>query len=484
MANSIKNNIDKNIPLYITDEPTHKAEEGSNKSKISTTLITLIGNEDNAGISLAVKKKPEIDSSSMDPDTAIIILMNAFNEKSLNDINTASQLLKSNNKFTGELNKEKLIKLKDQIAKIEEEAKKKKEQQTASDIGLGFSAAAAIFAFIGALAFTVVTGGLGGPALVGASIGLTMSVLDVGTRIANASNWTYKDGNKEDKPLDFTLGGMVKRIVEQIAIDDKNYPPGSTNENREKMKGEIIMAVTLALNIGISVACIALSVVSLKTLSSAGKKIADAADDVAKGAIKETSKEATQELAKGTIKEVGSDAAKNIVNDSAKNAAKNMAKDAAKDITKDSTKTVAKDTVKDTAKNSLLDKAKNLIKGKAKNSEDDVSKITDSRILKSNAQMLGVVTNILETTTEIGNSAMEVALGIMGMQLAGIVRENRQIEIDISSIESTVQMVKEDITSNQDLIKELIETNGKLYEDFSDALSNYYQSQSRTFSKA
>lgn len=289
MANSINNSNDRSISNLIIEKPSFTAQQlNTNIHKYKNVGIDNISINSGSN-NLRSKNSPTLDMPDMDPDTAIIILMSIFDKNNIHDVKASSQLLKANNTFNTELNKEKLTKLKDQIAKIAEEAKKKAEGQTASDIGLGFSSAAAVFAFIGALAFTVVTLGLGVPALAAATVGLTMSILDVGTRIAKATNSTYEDANHNRQPLDITLGGMVKRIVEQVAYDCEkkgvDYPPGSTKENREQKKSELIMITTLALNISISLACIACSLVSLKSLASAGKNIGEATKGTSKNII-------------------------------------------------------------------------------------------------------------------------------------------------------------------------------------------------------
>lgn len=403
MDNSIQTRYDKTISTYITEESSRAAEPVADNNKNYKNLIISNIKKNIADINLQSKNKPTIDTPSMDPDTAIVILMNVFNQNNLNDINTASNLLKSNNKFNGELNKEKLIKLKDQIAKIAEEAKKKEQAQTASDIGLGFSSAAAVFSFIGALALTIMTLGLGVPALAAATVGLTMSVLDVGTRIAKATNSTYEDANHNKQPLDITLGGMVKRIVEQAAYDaEKNnidYPPGSTKENREQKKAEIIMITTLALNIGISLACIACSIVSLKSVASAGKNIAEAGKGIA---------------------------------------------------------------------NKIIESA---------------VKATNLQIDRQAAKFTTVVSDTAEIFLELSNSSTEIATGALEIQLAGITKQKRNYDIEIKNIESAVKMVQSDITNNHEFLKNLIEASGKLYEDFSGVLSNYYQSQLQTVKK-
>ncbi len=286
MDNSIQSNSNKKIfPLLNTEETTKTEKTNKNDEKVNGNLVELIENNEASKITLKIKDKKEIDPPIMEPDTATIILMNILNKKNEFDIKTATKLLKSNNVFTAKLNDEKLVVLKEKIEKLEEELKKKTNQQIGSDISLGFSTAASVFAFIGALFFTIVTGGLGVGALVGAGIGLTMTVLDVGTRIAKAAKSTYVDASGKTQPLDITLGGMVKRIVEDIAYHDKTYPPGSTDADREQKKSTIIMAVSIALNLAVGIAALACSVVSLKNLANAGEKIAKGIDKLADNCV-------------------------------------------------------------------------------------------------------------------------------------------------------------------------------------------------------
>jgi hypothetical protein len=289
MSNSINNSNERIVSNFIVEEPSFAVEPFATKTQKNNNVGINSISINNGGNNLRSINSPAIDIPDMDPDTAIIILMNIFDKNNIHDVKASAQLLKANNTFNSELNKEKLAKLKDQIEKIAEEAKKKAVGQTTSDIGLGFSSAAAVFAFIGALAFSIVTLGLGLPALAAATVGLTMSILDVGTRIAKATNSTYEDANHNKQPLDITLGGMVKRIVEQVAYDCEksgvDYPPGSTKENREQKKSELIMITTLVLNISISLACIACSLVSLKSLASAGKNIGEATKGTSKNII-------------------------------------------------------------------------------------------------------------------------------------------------------------------------------------------------------
>jgi hypothetical protein len=404
MGNSINNSNEITKSSFITEVPMHSAVPNENKTQKNTNL----GIET---ISVDVKEKntqkinrPIIDAPDMDPDTAVVLLMNVLNQKNIHDVNAVSQLLKSNNKFNTELNKEKLIKMQEQIAKIAEEAKKKQQAQTTSDIGLGFSSAAAIFSFIGALAFTIVTLGFGLPALAAATIGLVMSVLDVGTRIAKATNSTYNDAYQNKQPLDITLGGMVKRIVEQTAYDCEkqniDYPAGSTKENREQKKAELITAATIGINVSISLLCIACSLISLKSLASAGKDIEAAT------------------------------------------------------------------------------------KGTAKKFIEAIQKAADLKIDKQAARLTSAVADTAGVIVEMGNSSTDITLGILELELAKITLQKSNYENEIKTLSSIAQMNQSDISSNQALLQNLIEASGKLYEDFSGVLSNYYQSQLQTISKA
>ena len=146
-----------------------------------------------------------------------------------------------------------------------------------------------IGALIGAVAGIVGTAGAAAPLMAVAVVGAVMAAMDLANAIKNEC--TDKDG----KPLNFdiSIGGMVNAIAQAPGMVPEGYS--------EKQKQEWIMGWTLALNLTVAVAGLAVGGYQLKKMydvAQSAKAAIDPADAVGKVAA---SGEAVTSLTKTTI---------------------------------------------------------------------------------------------------------------------------------------------------------------------------------------
>ena len=170
LDNSIRNSAFKKLDTDTKTNPKNLINE--RKSTDSFLLKTEISIDDKNS-KLPDYIAPSIDYPQMDPETALIILNGTFEKSGLIELIVKEKRLSWSTKQNDAINIEKEKSYKKNAEEALELAAKKRGQQTAQDVALGFSVAAALCSLIGAIILTVLTGGFGIPAVVGALIGFT-----------------------------------------------------------------------------------------------------------------------------------------------------------------------------------------------------------------------------------------------------------------------------------------------------------------------
>lgn len=230
----------------------------------------------------------------IDPAILISLVTVAFNRLEKNQIESFSEELEAAQpRYTKTLDSI-IAKIEEQARKQNEMKAKEKENQIASDIQLGLSAALTAFGIIA----TVLTAGALSPLIgIGIAITATMTGADIINRGLKAGKVEYdnpldKTGNKKNQ-LDISIGGLVKMAVERAdANGDFKYPDDIKRkgpEAMEKYRNEVIMGVSIFMSIAVAGLTIALSVGGIVSLRNAAKAASDGAG-VAKEAAGSVSK--------------------------------------------------------------------------------------------------------------------------------------------------------------------------------------------------
>ena len=223
----------------------------SAEKDVILNVVTTLKQQDLSALKeLLILNKPNLPNSSaiLDPDTAMVLLMDAYDKQSNQGIKNTVSSLKSSLEFRSNVNQEKLKKFEEQIQKQIEEAKRKAEQQTMSDVMLGLG----IFAAIAGVVASIFTFGAAAPAVAVALVGLGMSGLDAANRIVQATDAQYQDPTGKKKDLDISISGLIRMTVER---DVYNNPP--LDANGKKLEGQAlddeinkrVLAATIVVNV-------------------------------------------------------------------------------------------------------------------------------------------------------------------------------------------------------------------------------------------
>jgi len=178
----------------------------------------------------------------------MVLLMDAFDKQSNQDIENTVKNLKSSLIYRTNVNQEKLKKFEEQIQKQKEEATEKAKQQTMSDVMLGLG----IFAAIAGVVASIFTFGAAAPAVAVALVGLGMTSLDAANRIVQAADTQYEDPTGKKKDLDISISGLIRMTVER---DFYNNPP--LDASGKKLEGQAledemnkrVIAATIVVNV-------------------------------------------------------------------------------------------------------------------------------------------------------------------------------------------------------------------------------------------
>lgn len=281
-----------------TDAPSTATPLGSADldTPISTNLysdlVKQIGKPQESLITLGLQFTILMSQPNLDPDTAAVILMDMLDKSGDADAKNSMIGLVATFQRSEKLNSVRIKNFSDSLKKAQEAAEKQKSQQTASDVGLGFQVLGAVLGLIGAILLTAFTLGGGAAAIVGAVIGLTTTLLDASTRIAkavhegNSELGTYNDPRDPSKKLalDFSIGGAVKRAMEQAEADNAILMPPFLNEKDkraylDKITSDLSMAMNLAVSAvailmgGFSLAGVGKTVGAVKEAASLSAKV-------------------------------------------------------------------------------------------------------------------------------------------------------------------------------------------------------------------
>lgn len=222
-----------------------------------------------------------LENSTMDIDTATVIMMSVFDKTNATDMKSYMARLKTNLDFGTKLNTAKLEQFEKKAKAAAESAKSQKGSKTGSDVGLGFQVAGTVLLLIVLALTAIFTGGLSIPALIGAGIALTTTAMDVANRVAESQGATFKGLDGKEKPLEISFGGMIKRIVEQQEHDGTlPMPKGMSKEQQEKWKSDWVTGWTVVANLVVAAATIASGAMALKGVGNLAIK---ALTDTVKG---------------------------------------------------------------------------------------------------------------------------------------------------------------------------------------------------------
>ncbi len=243
-------------------------------NKLYSDMVAQMGSAHPSLVKLGAQFTVLMSQPNLDPDTAAVILMDMLGKSGDADSKNSMEMLAASFKRSEKLNSTRMKNYSDSIKKAAEAAEKKKAQQTSADVGLGFQVAGAVFGMLGAILLTVFTLGGGAFAIAGAAIGLTTTILDVGTRIAKATGATYddpRDPKNKKQDLDITIGGAVKRAIEQAEADNAIYiPRGMNTEEKKDYLAKVTMGVTITMNLLVAATTIAFGGLSM---AGVGKSI-------------------------------------------------------------------------------------------------------------------------------------------------------------------------------------------------------------------
>jgi len=276
--NSIRNSEFKKLD---TDAKTNPQNLLNERKSTDSFFFKKENNIDDQNFKIPDYIAPSIDYPKMDPETALIILNGTFEKSGLIQLIVKEKRLSWSTKQNDAINIEKEKTYKKNAEKARELAAQKRDQQTAQDVALGFSVAAALFGLIGAIFATIFSGGIATPALVGAIIGFTMMSLNVADRAVQGANggkgikFIANDG--KEKNIEISLGGMVKRIVEQQEKDGTLIIPKELKgADREAYKEKIILAMTIWVSLIVAATTIACGLLSLGSMVNAAKNVVTA----------------------------------------------------------------------------------------------------------------------------------------------------------------------------------------------------------------
>lgn len=244
-------------------------------NKFYADMVSQIGPSNASLVKLGMQYATLMSQPNLDPDTAAVVLMDMIDKSGDADTKNSMEMLVASFKRSEKLNSARLQSYSDSIKKAAETAAKKKDQQTMSDVGLGFQVAGAILGLLGAILLTAFTLGGGAFAIAGAIIGLTTTVLDVGTRIAKATDAKYDDPRdpKNKQALDITIGGMVKMAIERAEANGHIYiPPELNTEQKKEYLSKVTMGVTITMNLLVAATTIAMGGLSIQAAGKAALK--------------------------------------------------------------------------------------------------------------------------------------------------------------------------------------------------------------------
>ncbi len=259
---------------------------------VNTPALNMVAGPPALVSGLTAGSAPPLASTSIDPDTANLLVANILDKITTDDMKTLMAQLKDSAKRLDSLNTGKLIKYAEKAAKAVEEAKKQREQKVSGDVGFGLSMAGAVLGMIGAVLLTVFTFGGGAFAIAGAAIGLATAIMDGADRIGKENN-LMDSGINAGKKMDLTLGGLVSRLAQEITANLPGFDQ-LPRDQKEKILNTLKLVCEIIVMVGVAAGTIACGAVSMHQLGGTATKAGTEAAKVAA----ETAKFATQQGAR------------------------------------------------------------------------------------------------------------------------------------------------------------------------------------------
>lgn len=221
---------------------------------------------------------PRIPLSGLDPDTANLLVSAVLDKATLGDVKRMVDQLKFASEKLDKTTKEKIDSFNQRSLKAIEEARKQKDSKVSGDVGFGLSVAGAVLGMIGAVLLTIFSFGGGAPAIVGAAIGLTTTLMDAADRIAKDNNLTWKEGVNKGKQAELSLGGLISAAVQEGIAGQ----PGFSSLPQEKQKqilSDAKTATEIVVTVMVAAGTIACGVGALKNVGTEACKLASKLPD-------------------------------------------------------------------------------------------------------------------------------------------------------------------------------------------------------------
>ncbi len=224
--------------------------------------------------SVAWNPAPRIPAMILEPDIAQLMTADQLGKSQDEQLKTLINNLKSASENLDEVNKKKMDKLHKRMNTVLEQIKKQQEAKLAGDITFGLSIAASILSLIGAALLTFVSLGAAAPALIGAVIGATTTILDGVDRGLQEGGVKYASGPLAGKQATASLAGLVGAAWEAIMVSSPEFRALPKEEQEKRISGMQI-AVTVGMSILLLGAGIAAGAGSVMKAASDGVKVAN-----------------------------------------------------------------------------------------------------------------------------------------------------------------------------------------------------------------
>ncbi len=208
----------------------------------------------------------------LEPDIAQVMTADTLGKSQDEQLKTLLNNLKSASEILDDVNKKKMDKLHKRMNTVLEQIKKQQEAKLAGDITFGLSIAASILSLIGAALLTFVSMGAAAPALIGAVIGATTTIMDGVDRGLQEAGVKYTSGPLAGKQATASLAGLVGAAWEAMMVSSPEFRALPKEEQEKRIMGMQI-AVTVGMSILLLGAGIGAGAGSVMKVASEGVKV-------------------------------------------------------------------------------------------------------------------------------------------------------------------------------------------------------------------
>lgn len=222
--------------------------------------------------SVAWNPAPRIPGMILEPDIAQVMTADTLGKSQDEQLKTLLNNLKSASETLDDVNKKKMDKLHKRMNTVLEQIKKQQEAKLAGDITFGLSIAASILSLIGAALLTFVSMGAAAPALIGAVIGATTTIMDGVDRGLQEAGVKYTSGPLAGKQATASLAGLVGAAWEAMMVSSPEFRALPKEEQEKRIMGMQI-AVTVGMSILLLGAGIGAGAGSVMKVASEGVKV-------------------------------------------------------------------------------------------------------------------------------------------------------------------------------------------------------------------